>query len=195
MARSVPGHGATCDWGIPAVSPKRTDAQCKRTPRPKGHRIRHTLCRADVSRTHPVAPRRTASACETLPAGTRNWPAVPRRNPHPSAREDGNHPGFREDENSFDLLLNPARHLGVTSCRNTIRATPRWNKSTRSRTDNRLASATSDAKDPSATVRQAVGVTSSPDRRRRPSRLAGTAAGGRTQSRTSAGPSRQVRCC
>ena len=35
------------------------NARCKRIPRPNGRRIRHTPCRADVSRTNPVSPYRT----------------------------------------------------------------------------------------------------------------------------------------
>ena len=35
------------------------NARCKRIPRPDGRRTRHTPLGADVSRTHPVSPRRT----------------------------------------------------------------------------------------------------------------------------------------
>src|SRR6056297_2135831 len=42
----------------PSLRDKR-DTRCKRIPRPNGRRIRHTPRGADVSRTHPVSPRRT----------------------------------------------------------------------------------------------------------------------------------------
>ncbi|SFC29726.1 hypothetical protein SAMN05444422_106266 [Halobiforma haloterrestris] len=62
------------------------DARCKRIPRPNGRRTRHTPRGADVSRTNPVSLAGPRSAGEKLPAGTRDWPAVPRWNPRASAR-------------------------------------------------------------------------------------------------------------
>jgi len=59
--------------GRPGASPPslrdERDARCKRLPRPNGRRTHHTPRGADVSRTHPVSPRRSPSGRRDVASG------------------------------------------------------------------------------------------------------------------------------
>jgi hypothetical protein len=64
------------------------DARCKRIPRPNGRRTRHTPHGADVSRTHPVSPRRTRFGRRDVANGDVGPTPVPRWNPRVQRGED-----------------------------------------------------------------------------------------------------------
>ena len=80
-----PDAGKPATGDIPAVSPRRTGCTVQADTASPGRRIRHIPRGTHIVHTNPVSPRRTPPAGETLPAGTRDRPAVPRWNPRASA--------------------------------------------------------------------------------------------------------------